>query len=215
MKKLATVLYGSQNYGLDVETSDKDYRTIYFPDLQTIYDAKMLTGSYYDVRRFFNNLSKCNFNALELLYSVEKDFYDDDFKTFLKEVPVMELVCENIDNLFNSIAGLIHENFKKLEKKDELKYHARVYYLVEFLQKVAREKFVDRMTFRGAHSDRAKDVRLGKTEPHTVEHVERVLLLLKPLLVPRTTSKKYTLEFQKKCQNWFWQKMEKELLENG
>ena len=41
MVELAKVLYGSQNYGLDGEDSDRDYKLVLCPGFDELYEGKM------------------------------------------------------------------------------------------------------------------------------------------------------------------------------
>lgn len=85
MVELARVLYGSQNYGLDWEGSDRDYKLVLCPGFDELYEGKMckrnegehLTGI--DVRRLHGLLMNGNPNAVELLYSVDVELIDGDW----------------------------------------------------------------------------------------------------------------------------------------
>lgn len=87
--KIAKMLYGSQNYLLDTPESDKDYKVIEFPDAEDLFYVKTLNRqlseneSVWDVRNFLKYLMKANPNALELLFSVEQEYVDKDFKELL------------------------------------------------------------------------------------------------------------------------------------
>lgn len=78
-------LYGSQNYGLDNENSDKDYHAIIVPTVKTICEscrsfenAELSTKDgiirVQDIRKFREDLYKGQVHALELLISKEKTF---------------------------------------------------------------------------------------------------------------------------------------------
>ena len=88
-KQIAKMLYGSQNYNLDTPESDKDYKVIEFPDAEDLFYVKTLNRqlseneSVWDVRNFLKYLMKANPNALELLFSVEQEYEDENFKELL------------------------------------------------------------------------------------------------------------------------------------
>ena len=85
MVELARVLYGSQNYGLDGPSSDRDYKVVLCPEFGELYECRMckhsegehLTGI--DVRSLHGLLMNGNPNAVELLYSVDVELIDGDW----------------------------------------------------------------------------------------------------------------------------------------
>lgn len=85
MVELAKVLYGSQNYGLDGEDSDRDYKLVLCPGFEELYEGKMCKrneGEHVvgvDLRRLHGLLVNGNPNAVELLYSVEVELIDGDW----------------------------------------------------------------------------------------------------------------------------------------
>ena len=76
---MATMLYGSQNYGLDTPESDVDAKTIVVPRLRgLVLDKKVSTelrlpdnslDTVKDVREMFDNYKKGNINFLETLFT--------------------------------------------------------------------------------------------------------------------------------------------------
>jgi hypothetical protein len=85
MIELAKVLYGSQNYGLDGEDSDRDYKLVLCPGFDELYEGKMCKkneGEHVvgiDLRRLHGLLVDGNPNAVELLYSVDVELIDGDW----------------------------------------------------------------------------------------------------------------------------------------
>lgn len=85
MKTLAKILYGSQNYGIDNEDSDKDYKMIVIPTGVEWLMSTFLSGGpehekLLDFRAFINGLMEGNLGTLELMVSREVTFYDTDFQ---------------------------------------------------------------------------------------------------------------------------------------
>lgn len=85
MIELAKVLYGSQNYGLDGEDSDRDYKLVLCPGYEELYEGKMCKkneGEHVvgiDLRRLHGLLANGNPNAVELLYSVDVELNDGEW----------------------------------------------------------------------------------------------------------------------------------------
>ena len=85
MVEMAKVLYGSQNYGLDGEDSDRDYKLVLCPGFDELYEGKMCKkneGEHVvgiDLRRLHGLLAGGNPNAVELLYSVDVELIDGDW----------------------------------------------------------------------------------------------------------------------------------------
>lgn len=85
MIELAKVLYGSQNYGLDGEDSDRDYKLVLCPGFDELYEGKMCKKNEgdnvvgIDLRRLHGLLVNGNPNAVELLYSVDIELIDGDW----------------------------------------------------------------------------------------------------------------------------------------
>lgn len=82
-------LYGSQNYNLSTPESDKDYKWVEVPDWNELFCRETLNrqvdenNSVWDLRDFCKNLMKANPNALELLFSVEQEYFDEKLKELL------------------------------------------------------------------------------------------------------------------------------------
>lgn len=76
-------LFGSQNYGLDIESSDRDYIALYTPTLKNVCSYTIFIGKEYafrgglikliDIRDYIKNLKFCSPDSLEILFS--KDYY--------------------------------------------------------------------------------------------------------------------------------------------
>jgi Predicted nucleotidyltransferase len=77
-------LFGSHNYNLNDETSDKDYKYFVLPTFDDLYSGKMystskigLTEDYdvHDIRKLVHLFWKANINFIEILYSKEIEHY--------------------------------------------------------------------------------------------------------------------------------------------
>ena len=78
---LGEILYGSQNYGLNGPNSDKDYYEIVMPSFYDLYyQIEASDKKSWDIRKFTKLILDGNFNAIELLFSVDKYFYSQDFE---------------------------------------------------------------------------------------------------------------------------------------
>ena len=101
MLDVGHVLYGSQNYGLDGQDSDKDYKVFLCPEAEDFYQYKRvekndvpeyLDKEHYspmDVRTFDKNLRAGNPNCLELLWSKETEDLFLGLKTYMNDAHCM------------------------------------------------------------------------------------------------------------------------------
>lgn len=123
MYELATFLYGSNNYGLSIPTSDRDYKTILMPEAVDLFEKKELSKragteheSYWDYRDFARLVMRANPNALEMLDSVEQTYYKDyEFDKvvdFVKE-RVPSLVRVNWKGFQSAVFGIASASIKK------------------------------------------------------------------------------------------------------
>ena len=167
MKPLARILYGSQNYNLSGPESDKDYRTITFPTISELYSCKLhSTNEEWDVRKFVDLILKGNFNALELLFSVEKEFYDKNFEElwyFYRGCA--STICEyKSKSFFASCRGCALQSISRAESAENeaqfAKQMARAQYLLDFLDTVRLSHFnLTDNTWRGFFTETARKIR--------------------------------------------------------
>lgn len=136
MFPIAKILYGSQNYRLDSDKSDRDYKILVCPTWHDIVwkqtDRTHISDkdheSYWDVRNWFKEIMRGNPNAWELLWSVDAEYYSGEFALF----------CEYLRNNSSDIlAATINYNTVKMwhgiankcgEDKDDRKGQARKLY---------------------------------------------------------------------------------------
>lgn len=95
MIEIATILYGSQNYGLDSPDSDRDYKVLLCPQFDDFYEYRKVektdVPAKYDkehyspmsVMQFHSLLRKGNPNCLEMLYSREQNYSNGDFLVYM------------------------------------------------------------------------------------------------------------------------------------
>lgn len=118
-KVIGKVLYGSQNYKLDLPDSDKDYKVLLLPTVRDMYDAKMLrsavsdhengTLTTIDIRHWLNLVEKANPNAIELLYSVEQDLSGDvAFFFSLLRANINKIIRTNLADFYRATKGLYY-----------------------------------------------------------------------------------------------------------
>lgn len=89
---LAILIHGSQNYELDTDKSDFDYRAIVCPNIDNLYDQTIISTKLEyehglidvkDIRTYGQQLIKSNTAYLETLYSKEKIVLIEDFQELL------------------------------------------------------------------------------------------------------------------------------------
>lgn len=128
---IGVFLFGSQNYGLDIETSDRDYIALYTPTLKNVCSNTIIIDREYsfrgglikliDIRDYIKNLKLCNPNYLEILFS--KDYYLNlEYITeFSKIMDNRESVAyANPHSAIVKMRGMAKQNYSRF-KKDILK----------------------------------------------------------------------------------------------
>ena len=111
----------SQNYNLATPESDKDYKWIEFPSAEDLFQEKTLNikisenYSAWDVRNFLKYLMKANPNALELLFSVEQEYYDKNFEELLNYIRprVGAIIRQNWKNFTSATYGIAWESVRR------------------------------------------------------------------------------------------------------
>ncbi len=114
-------LYGSQNYNLSTPESDKDYKWIEVPDWNELFYRETLNrqvdenNSVWDLRDFCKNLMKANPNALELLFSVEQEYFDEELKELLDFVRknVGALIRVHWEKFSSAVFGIAWNGVKR------------------------------------------------------------------------------------------------------
>ena len=112
--EVARILYGSDNYGLNLENSDKDYKIIEVPSFIDLWYNKTLNRqiddntSAWDIREFVKFLLKANPNAIELLFSVSQKFEDEELEHifYYAKENIGALIRNNWKIFVNAIFGL-------------------------------------------------------------------------------------------------------------
>lgn len=107
-------LYGSQNYNLSTPESDKDYKWVEVPNWNELFYRETLNrqvdenNSVWDLRDFCKNLMKANPNALELLFSIEQEYFDEELKELLDFVRehLFVFIGKNFQVLFLALLGM-------------------------------------------------------------------------------------------------------------
>lgn len=111
----------SQNYNLATLTSDRDYHIIEFPDVVDILKFHSLNRklneheSVWDVRNFFKYTMDAKFGALELLFSSEYNYYDEDFDKLIHTLRlyVGSIIRVNWQRFTRSLKGMAFSGVKK------------------------------------------------------------------------------------------------------
>lgn len=141
-------LFGSQNYGLDDETSDIDCVAVTVPSLDELIagipSVKTLEPSEFsrnpsedngtvklmDLRDFAKQLSKGSFVNLEALLS-DYAFFDDTFNAFYLQR--FKIYNRYVWHFQNAIYGGIHNLLKQFDSKDDDRQCKRVYEMLRLL----------------------------------------------------------------------------------
>lgn len=119
------ILYGSQNFGYENESSDKDWLSFIYPTWEDIVTNSMKSVEHQnedgsvtkikDIRLIIKMIEKSNFNDLQMLYSQE--YFDcKDLSWFIEFRDV--LVKHNLRQLYYSNRGYALSCLKKGTQKD-------------------------------------------------------------------------------------------------
>ena len=114
-------LYGSQNYQLDMAESDRDYMILMKPDWKDFIEGRATKfgeqkneydghNTLIDFRKWFSQLKKGTYNALELLWSVDKYATNGYDFVFNEIVANRDLITKSARNgTLKSIRGVLYQ----------------------------------------------------------------------------------------------------------
>lgn len=166
---LGKILYGSQNYGLNGPNSDKDYYEIVMPSFYDLYYQKEASDKKsWDIRKFTKLILDGNFNAIELLFSVDKQFYSQDFEFlwhYLRAIS-SDIVARRSKKFYYSIRGCFKASLDNADKANSvetyIKHMARTQYFVDLLDHVRLSHFyLTENTWRGNFTENARNIRFN------------------------------------------------------
>lgn len=125
------VLYGSQNFGYDGVTSDRDWVEFVYPTWNNVLDNTVINkelknadGSITkvkDIRLIPKMLMKCNFSDLQVLYSVERYGCEDLQWLFNNRDRIVKY---DLWQAFKTNAGLIKSQLQKDTRKSVVRAYA-------------------------------------------------------------------------------------------
>ena len=139
----ATMLYGSQNYGLDTPDSDIDTKTLLLPDPRdVILGTKMVStdlqisdgglSNVKDYRAMFQNYLKGNINFIETLYTKYARVNLDYGDLFMKLRSERDLIANcQPRKLIHMAAGMANQKYTAFEKPFESKKEVLEKYLYD------------------------------------------------------------------------------------
>ena len=166
---LGEILYGSQNYGLNGPNSDKDYYEIVMPSFYDLYYQKEASDKKsWDIRKFTKLILDGNFNAIELLFSVDKYFYSQGFEFlwhYLRAIS-SDIVTRRSKKFYYSIRGCFKASLDNADKADSvetyIKHMARAQYFVDLLDHVRLSHFyLTENAWRGNFTENARNIRFN------------------------------------------------------
>lgn len=175
MVELAKLLYGSQNYGLDGPNSDRDYKVVLCPEFSELYEGRMCKRNQgehligIDVRQLHGLLMNGNPNAVELLFSVDAEVEDEDFRRYLDCVRMMcqgGYVASVWKTFYAALQGLALNGMDRNGVTP--KTVARAYYFLGLAKFVVQNGFVlNEEVYRGGlpFQQMARDIRFGFDYP--------------------------------------------------
>lgn len=170
-KVVLKALYGSQNYGCALPTSDKDYKVYLLPSPDDIMLSEFFVQeqqtknsiiTYYDIRYLPSHLWKTNINFTEILFSCDLFFAPElEFLVINRE----KIAKINLPYLYNSTLGTIYNKKKRYNEKQDIKelmHILRLYYFLfdymHFLKEQHPTPFKVALAYRGQE---LLNIRLG------------------------------------------------------
>ena len=166
---LGEILYGSQNYGLNGPNSDKDYYEIVMPSFYDLYYQKEASDKKsWDIRKFTKLILDGNFNAIELLFSVDKYFYSPEFCDlwYTLRAHSSDIVTRRSLKFYYSVRGCFKASLDNADKADSvetyIKHMARAQYFVDMLDNLRLSHFYMRDdAWRGNFTENARNIRFN------------------------------------------------------
>ena len=157
MKHIATILYGSQNYGLDTPDSDKDYKVLLCPQFDDLYNyhkvckddlPSELDSDHYSVMsiiQFHDLLMAGNPNCIEMLFSIDRKLYDVDFLRsnywgFASNMYTTGYIAIVWDKFYSALKGLAMNSIDRYGIN--VKTVSRLCFLNYFVQQIVKDDFV-------------------------------------------------------------------------
>lgn len=164
MKLAATILYGSQNYGLDTPESDKDYKVLLCPQFDDLYNyhkvckddlPSELDPEHYSVMsliQFHDLLMAGNPNCIEMLYSMDKKLYDlelqrSNYMGFASNMFETGYIATVWDKFYSALKGITMHSIGR--NGINVKTVSRLYYFYYFAQQIVEDGFsINERTWR-------------------------------------------------------------------
>lgn len=157
MKHIATILYGSQNYGLDMPDSDKDYKVLLCPEFEDLYNYHKvckddlpsgLDPEHYSVMslmQFHDLLMAGNPNCLEMLFSTDRKLYDVEFLRsnywgFASSLYDTGYIAIVWDKFYSALKGIALNSIDR--NGINVKTVSRLCFYNYFAQQIVRDDFV-------------------------------------------------------------------------
>ena len=185
MKEVATVLYGSDNYGLNGPNSDKDYKVLLCPSFDEMYCSHKVDAGdlpkYYDkehyspmdCRKFDSLVHNCNPNVLEMVFSTNWDAYENvlQYVNYAKDLLNSHYLALRWNDFYSAVHGIVMNTFKRYGFNN--KAVSRGYYLFLLVEYVVNNNFqmTDNTWRNNEHSVKAREVRFGSS---TTEELKRL-----------------------------------------
>lgn len=190
MEIVAQILYGSDNYGLNSEASDKDYKLIALPSFDDLYQQSVLqlpdgydkeNYSIMDIRKWIELLMKGNFNALEYLYSIDKKIFTCDMHEFVETAQNLfsntNYIAYTWDNFYRAANGICHQTLIRVN--DRAKAVSREYWIAELVRSIVTNDFSLKPDAFGKSDPVAREIRFS---PHDEQYYQEKIAACSEML---------------------------------
>lgn len=151
-------LYGSQNYDLNIDSSDCDYICV-LADYELSYNTLLYQNGLvkiYNLRWFLNKLMQGDLECLECLYSDYQEI-NSNYSKILKQLITILNKSINIECIKASLSNKLAEHLTVLHESDTEYSKKRLYWAVRVADQLTRvaagESFKDSLKYKSDNLD--------------------------------------------------------------
>lgn len=192
-------LYGSQNYNLNTDSSDRDYICV-LADYEMSYNTLMHQNGVvkvYNLRWFLNKLKQGDLECLECLYSDHQEINSNYSKTIKQLINILNKSI-NIECIKTSLSNKLAEHLAILQESDTKYSKKRLYWAIRVADQLARvaagESFKDSLKYKSDNLDELLKIKMIDSYLTTESFLTMRSELEKVLVANSVESSSYILD---------------------